>query len=125
MLTKLMKDHIVVQSPFCGEIREVLIGSEYSPNVALAMDIRPTTAHYHKGFDEVYFLLDGSVVLQLHNPKSGETSEQALAANELCVISKGIHHKVSSSSARNRLCVITMPRFDPSDEHFSEVLSAH
>src|SRR4051812_18399712 len=122
MITKLMKDHIIEQTPFCGEIREILLGSEYSPNIAVAMDIRPTTAHYHRGFDEVYFLLDGDLVLQLYDPKSGERTEQELAANELCVITKGIHHRITSSSAHNRLCVVTVPRFDAGDEHLSEVL---
>jgi mannose-6-phosphate isomerase-like protein (cupin superfamily) len=122
MITKLVKDHIVQQTPTCGEIREILPGSEYSPNIALALDIRPTKAHYHRGFDEVYFVLDGDLVLHLYDPGSGETTAQTLAANELCVITKGIHHKITRSSAHNRLCVITVPRFDASDEHFSEVL---
>ena len=122
MITKLMKDHIVRQTPTCGEIREILPGSEYSPDIAIALDIRPTTAHYHTGFDEVYFVLDGELVLQVYDPESGERIEQKLAANELCVITKGTHHKVAESSATNRLCVITVPRFDVSDEHPSDVI---
>ena len=122
MITKLMKDHIVKQTPTCGEIREILPGSEYSPDIAIALDIRPTTAHYHTGFDEVYFVLDGELVLQFFDPESGERIEQKLAANELCVITKGTHHKVTESSATNRLCVITVPRFDASDEHPSDVI---
>ena len=122
MITKLMKDHIVKHTPICGEIREILAGSEYSPNIAIALDIRPTTAHYHTGFDEVYFVLDGDLVLQLYDPESNEIAEQKLAANELCVITKGIHHKITKSSAGNRLCVITMPRFEAGDEHLSEVI---
>ncbi len=122
MITKLTKDHIIKQSPFCGELREVLTGSEYSPDIAIALDIRPTTAHYHTGFDEVYFVLDGDLVLQLHDPESGETREQPLAANELCVITKGIHHKITRSSASNRLCIITVSRFEAGDEHPSGVI---
>ena len=55
MLLKLAKDHIVKYSPYCGEIREILVGDEYQPNVAVAIDIKPTKAHYHVGFDEIYF----------------------------------------------------------------------
>ena len=122
MITKLMKDHIVKQTPTCGEIREILPGSEYSPDIAIVLDIRPTTAHFHTGFDEVYFVLDGELVLQVYDPESGERIEQKLTANELCVITKGTHHKVTESSAINRLCVITVPRFDVSDEHTSDVI---
>lgn len=39
MIYKLVKDHIVKQTETCGEIREILIGAEYSPNIALAMNI--------------------------------------------------------------------------------------
>ena len=122
MITKLLKDHVIIKSPFCGELREVLPGQEYSPDIAIAMDISPTTAHYHIGFDEIYFVLDGELLLQFYDPASGEITEQELAANELCVISKGIHHKVAEASASNRLCVITVPRFDASDEHLSGVI---
>ena len=122
MIIKLRKDHIIKQSPFCGELREILSSSEYSPDIAIALDILPTMAHYHIGFDEVYFVLDGDLVLQLYNPESGENVEQKLKANELCVIVKGIHHKITKSSAKNRLCIITVPRFDASDEHPSGVI---
>jgi hypothetical protein len=53
MITKLIKNQIIKHSATCGEIREILVGDEYSPNIAIALDIRPTTAHYHKGFDVV------------------------------------------------------------------------
>ncbi len=120
MITKLMKDHIIKQTPTCGEIREILLGTEYSPNIAIALDIRPTKAHYHKGFDEIYFVLDGDLILKVYNPETGESIEQKLGKNELCVITKGIHHKIIESSANNRLCVITVPRFNAADEYLSE-----
>ena len=52
---------IVRESPTCGEVRGILQGDEYPfLNVAVVRDIRPTKAHYHRGFDEIYFVLDGS-----------------------------------------------------------------
>jgi hypothetical protein len=45
-----------------------------------------------------------------------------MCANELYVIRKGVHHKIKEGSERNRLCVITIPNFDGSDEHPSEVI---
>jgi mannose-6-phosphate isomerase-like protein (cupin superfamily) len=123
MITKLLSDHVVKTSPFCGAIHEILTGAEYSPSLALAIDIRETVPHFHKTFDEVYFVLDGEISLALHDPATGKTTEQRLGADELCVITKGVHHKVVRSSAKNRLCVICVPHFDPSDEHKSEILA--
>ena len=123
MITKLLSDHVVKTSPFCGAIHEILTGAEYSPSLALAIDIGETTAHFHKGFDEIYFVLDGDMALALHDPATGTTIEQKLSPDELCVISKGVHHKVVRASAKNRLCVICVPRFDAADEHKSEVLA--
>jgi mannose-6-phosphate isomerase-like protein (cupin superfamily) len=93
-----------------------------SPTVAVALDIGPTVAHYHNGFDEIYFVLDGDLVVQTYDPASGKTSQQKLAANELWVVTKGVHHKITASSDKNRLCVIAVPNFDPHDEHISDVL---
>jgi mannose-6-phosphate isomerase-like protein (cupin superfamily) len=124
MITKLLRDHVVKTSPFCGAIHEILTGAEYSPSIALAIDIRETIPHFHQTFDEIYFVLDGEIALTLHDPASGKTTEQRLVTDELCVISKGVHHKVAASSAKNRLCVICVPHFDPGDEHKSAALAA-
>ena len=122
MILKLLADHAVKQSPTCGEIREILHGGDWSPNVALAIDIDRTTAHWHATFDEIYFVLDGWLELQLYDPATDTRRTQVLAANELCVITRGVHHQVTNSSPQNRLCVITTPRFDPADEVISEEL---
>jgi len=124
MITKLLSDHVVKTSPFCGAIHEILTGAEYSPSIALAIDIRETIPHFHKTFDEIYFVLDGEIALTLHDPATGKTTEQKLRADELCVITKGVHHKVAASSATNRLCVICVPHFDAADEHKSDALAA-
>ena len=60
MIIKLLKDHEVKYSPTCGEIREILTSDDYSSlSIAIALDIKPTKAHYHKRFEEIYFVLDG------------------------------------------------------------------
>jgi mannose-6-phosphate isomerase-like protein (cupin superfamily) len=123
MIVRLLKDQIVNQSPTCGEVREILVGDQYPfLNVAVAHDIRPTHAHYHRGFDEIYFMLDGTLALRFYDPGEDRTWSQALGPDELCVISKGIHHVVTEAATPNRLCVITVPRFDPEDEHLSDRL---
>jgi len=121
MIIKLLKDHEVKHSPTCGEVREILTRSEYSSlSIAIALDIKPTKAHYHKRFEEIYFVLDGYIHLKLYDPSSEKVWVEKLNANELCVISKGIHHEITKSSENNRLCVIAIPPFDPSDENFSD-----
>jgi mannose-6-phosphate isomerase-like protein (cupin superfamily) len=123
MLVRKVGDHQVKQSPWCGEIREILTGAAYGPlSVAVALDLKPTRARYHRGFDEIYFVLDGSLALRLHDPASGRTWTERLAANELLVISKGLHHGVVEASASNRLCVICSPAFDPHDETSSDAI---
>lgn len=124
MLTKLVRDHVVKRSPTCGEIREILRGGDYSPNLALAIDIQMTTPHFHQTFDEIYLVLDGSLRLKFYDPATNLISEQMLGPNELCVITRGIHHQVTEASAANRLCVITIPHFTADDEHVSERLIA-
>lgn len=122
MILKKLTDHVVKESPTCGPIHEILRGAECSPNLAVAFEIGPTTPHFHTTFDEIYFVLDGSIRLRLHDPDTSSTTVHTLAANEVCVITRGIHHEIVAASPRNRLAVITTPRFDISDEHPSDVL---
>src|SRR5262245_36386673 len=121
MIVRKAFDHQVVRSPWCGEIHEILAGDEYpSLSVAVALDIRPTKAHFHRTFDELYFVLDGSIDLRLHDPAGGRPWTAPLGPNELCVIAKGIRHGIVAATERNRLCVLCRPRFDPHDETTSD-----
>ncbi len=124
-ILKLREQHIVIDTEFCGQLREVLRAPEYSPlGIALAVDIRPTVPHYHLRFDEIYFVMEGDLTLQLHDPDTKRTWDQKLGENELCVITRGVHHGVKSASRRNRLCAICAPPFEPGDETRSNVLPA-
>ena len=100
---------------------EILDHSPF-PNIIIAIDIHDTKAHYHNTFDEIYFVLDGEIYLKLYDPATKELIEQRLGKNELCVITKGAHHCVTKFSEKNRLCVISVPSFDPSDEHPSDYM---
>jgi mannose-6-phosphate isomerase-like protein (cupin superfamily) len=121
MIVKLLKDHIVKESPTCGELHEILIGNEYPfLNIAVSENIKPTKAHYHNKFDEIYFVLDGYIGLRLFDPRTERVLTQYLSANELCVISKGVHHEVIESSDTNKICIISVPGFHSDDEHLSD-----
>ncbi len=121
MLIKQITDHLLVNTPTCGELREILKNRDYKPlGIAIAIDIEPTKAHYHLDFDEIYFVLDGKIFLRLYDPQNDTTNTYELNANELCIITKGIHHKIIDSTSKNRLCVISVPPFHADDEHSSD-----
>jgi mannose-6-phosphate isomerase-like protein (cupin superfamily) len=123
VLVKRMQDHNVVDSPICGIIREIIIGNDYERlNLALSVNIGITTAHYHKGFDEIYFVLDGSMKLLLHDPSTVRTWTEDLGPNELAMIPSMVHHKIIEVTPENRLCLITIPRFSEDDQHVSDVI---
>jgi mannose-6-phosphate isomerase-like protein (cupin superfamily) len=121
MLIKHLSDHFVVNSATCGEVRNILKKDDHYPlGVAVCIDIQPTEGHFHRSFDETYFVLDGEISLEIYDPHTDKTAVYPLKANELCVISKGLHHKIIKSSAKNRLCVISYPPFHADDEHPSD-----
>ena len=122
-IIKKQSDHEIKSSPMCGDVAQILNNSE-QPGIDIAMlvNMKTTTAHYHRGFTEVYLVLDGELELKYFDPSTEAISETTLGPNELAVFKPGVHHQVVSASEKNRLCVISMPRFDPADEHVSQVL---
>lgn len=123
MKIKLNKDHKIINTETCGELREILSAGEHPAlDLAIIIDVRPTKAHFHKGIDEIYFMLDGTITLQTFDPATNKTEETTLGANELCLITKGIHHRVKESSEKNRLCVICCPKWEAKDEFISNIL---
>lgn len=86
----------------------------------MVFDIKPTKAHFHLGFEEIYFVMDGILMVEFYDPAEDKISLLELGANELMVFTPGVHHRVVSASEKNRLCVISLPGFDPRDEHLSD-----
>ena len=112
--------HHVKTSAVCGEIIEILSSRDYPQlNIAMVINIKPTQAHYHMSVEEIYFVIDGCITLGLYDPRKDQFTEQVLEAHELMVVAPGIHHKVLAASESNRLSVISIPGFDPNDEHIS------
>jgi mannose-6-phosphate isomerase-like protein (cupin superfamily) len=113
------RNHKHVGSPFCGDLVEVLRGggtAHTAPDIAILVDVTSTRAHFHRGFDEAYFVLDGSMTVRLFNPADGTETERLLGEHEVCVIPRDVHHKITCASYHNRLCVLSMPSFDGNDE---------
>jgi len=111
-----------VTTPFCGDLIEVLRGESPIPDLAVLEDLKPTEGHYHRGFHEIYLVLDGEISLRLYDPSSGTESRERLGKHEVCVIPPGVHHKVDSTSEGTRMCVVTVPKFDREDEKASDRL---
>jgi mannose-6-phosphate isomerase-like protein (cupin superfamily) len=84
------------------------------------LDVTKTVAHYHRGFDEVFFVLDGALNVRLFDPTSGLTSDHLLSEHEACIIPHGVHHQITSATQHNRLCVLCAPHFDREDETVSD-----
>jgi mannose-6-phosphate isomerase-like protein (cupin superfamily) len=123
MQIKKISDHHIVQTPTCGELREILRDGEFRGlDLAVASNIKSTKAHFHRNFDEIYFVMDGSITLLTYDPNAGTKSEHILVANELCVLPRGTHHRISEASESNRLCVLSVPKWDGADEHLSDAL---
>lgn len=120
-VVKKLQDHKNINTDSCGLLREVLALEDNLPlTLVIADDIKPTKGHYHLNFKEIYFVLDGWLTLKFYDPASNRYWEERLTANELCVIEKNIHHVVTGSSPKNRLCVIAVPGY--SDETLSDKL---
>ena len=122
MILKKIEDHDVVDAE-CGSVHQILQGTDYpSASVAVVPNIKETEAHYHKTFDEIYFLLDGEISILLHDPAKGKSQRETLKPNELCVIPAGIHHKGVEFTDSNRLSAICVPAFKTDDVHASTVI---
>ena len=120
MIVKLLKDMIRQQTVTCGEVDMILGTSDYDKlNVAVCPNIKPTIGHYHPEFDEIYFVLDGWIEVETYDPATEAIDHQRLQSEELILIPAGVHHKVTASSDKNRLCVLMIPGFRgevPSDK---------
>lgn len=118
-VVKKVPDHKEIKTDSCGLLREVLAIEDKLPlTLVIADDIQPTKGHFHRGFKEIYFVLDGTLSLKFYDPATDRYWEETLAANELCIIDANIHHVVTRSSPKNRLCVIAVPGY--TDETLSD-----
>jgi len=121
MITKKYTEHNVLDSPYAREMREIINSSEYNKaGVAIAVDLEQMDAHYHKTFDEIFFVLDGEMKFEFYDPANGNVWAEESSLNDLVIVKKGIHHKVLSASEHNRLLVVSIPPYHPDDENPSE-----
>ena len=121
MITKKYTEHNVLDSPYAREMREIINSSEYEKaGVAIAVDLEQMDAHYHKTFDEIFFILDGVMKFEFYDPDNEKVWTEDLTLNETIIVKKGIHHKILSASEHNRLFVVSIPPYHPDDENPSD-----
>ncbi len=121
MVTKKYTEHNVLDSPYAREMREIINSSEYEKaSMAIAVDLEQMDAHYHKTFDQIFFVLEGDMKFEFYDPQNGNIWTVESSVNDLVIVKKGIHHKVLRASEHNRLLVISIPQYDPDDENPSD-----
>lgn len=115
------KDHVLYDCPYAKEMREVLDKNNYGPaGMAIAVDLKNMKGHYHKTFDEIYYLLEGNLEVKCYEPESGKTWTEHLEKGDTLVVPKGIHHAIPKASSENKLMVISIPPWYAEDENPSE-----
>ncbi len=121
MVTKKYTEHNVLDSPYAREMREIINSSEYEKaSMAIAVDLEQMDAHYHKTFDQIFFVLVGDMKFEFYVPANGNVWTVESSVNDLVIVKEGIHHKVLRASEHNRLLVISIPQYDPDDENPSD-----
>jgi len=121
MITKRFADHTLHPSPYCREMREIIDSNDYEKlAIAIAVDMEQMDAHYHKTFDEIFFVLDGDMKFEFYDPANGTVWTEECSASDLVIVAKGIHHKVLRASEHNRLFVVSIPPYHPDDEDPSD-----
>lgn len=115
------QDHTLFDCDYAKEMREVLDKENYGPvGMAIAVDLEQMKAHYHNTFDEIYYMLEGSIDLKFYDPDNDKTWTDHMEKGDTLVIPKGLHHGITSASAENKLMVMSIPPWHADDENPSD-----
>lgn len=115
-IIKKLDHQMVKRSDFCGDIRVVLTAEDQcGVDIAILEKVQPTIQHFHKHFTEIYLLLDGESKLEL--VLEGQVTYETVKPNEAVVIPPKVAHRIIHTSPNTRLCVLSIPAFNPQDEH--------
>jgi mannose-6-phosphate isomerase-like protein (cupin superfamily) len=121
MIKKTPGDHILHECEYAREMREILKVSEYDKiGLAVGVDLFEMEAHYHKLFDEVFYVLEGNMDCEFYDPDKDKTWTEELSQGDTLVVPKGTHHKVTNASPKNRLMVISIPPWHADDVNPSD-----
>ena len=123
MIHKKTQDHVLYDCDYAREMRQILSPSEYDKaGLALGVDLGPMNSHYHKTFDEIFYVLEGSMNCKFYDPESGKTWSEELSSGDVLVVPKGVHHKILEASSKNKLIVMSIPPWHADDVNPSDAI---
>ncbi len=123
MIHKKPEDQIIHECDYAREMREILGASEYDKmGLAIGVDLGPMATHFHKTFDEIFYVLEGGMNCKFHDPESGKTWTEELSEGDMLVVRKGVHHKILEASSKNRLMVMSIPPWHAEDVNPSDAI---
>ena len=105
---------VEVDSDTCGSLTELLNNPPIPISIAIAKDIKPTINHSHKRSTEIYWVTEGTVVLEVTSNENVQTV--SLEEGSILAIEPNELHKVISSSEKNNVIVLSTPPWSPNDE---------
>ena len=117
------EDQILHDCVFAREMRQILNKDNYGPvGLAIGVDLSRMKAHYHKTFDEIYYVLEGTLDFEFYDPAEDKSWGEELSEGDTLVVPKGIHHKIVKTSPSNKLMITSIPPWHADDENPSDVL---
>jgi mannose-6-phosphate isomerase-like protein (cupin superfamily) len=76
-------------------------------------EIRDSVKHYHAHTNEIYYILEGSGLIEL------DRETYCIQAGQVITIPAGVRHRLKADEVVKTI-VIAIPAFDPTDEHFDD-----
>lgn len=123
MIHKKLQEHVLYDCDYAREMRQILSPSEYDKaGLALAVDLGQMNSHYHKTFDEIFYVLEGSMNCKFYDPESKKTWSEELSSGDVLVVPKGVHHKILEASSKNKLIVMSIPPWHADDVNPSDAI---
>lgn len=123
MIIKRHKEQKSYSSDVCGILTEVLNTADVqNVSIIVADNIKPSKGHFHIISTEVYWVYRGKISLKFYEENKQDRPIIDLKEGDLVVIGPKTHHKVEKATKKNRLIVISNPRWTKKDEIISDVI---
>jgi mannose-6-phosphate isomerase-like protein (cupin superfamily) len=110
-------DAKLINSNTCGKLVELLNQPDIPISITVAENLKPTKKHSHKESTEIYWVQEGFVEIEVNGNE--RTQKVILENNAILVVSPGETHQVVASSERNKVVVLSSPRWTPEGEILS------
>ena len=108
------KDQSKFESPLCGFLVDILRTEKF--NIVKANNIGITGSHYHKKSIEVYYLLSGSITLQIRRKNNKNFITLILKNEDVLLLEPYDIHQIIKASKKNELLVFNIPSWQEEDE---------